>query len=1467
MSKNVDTPGITKKRFRQSMVDADTSKLPVLKGYLSKKNRHDAMQTRYFVTVNHYLNYYKNERRGKLLCSLDLLCVSDIEVTTRFGDIEISMSDGKLVSLKAKDNVEADEWVDNLKARHELYHTLPSHHKNQKSNESSMKKSDALKSLLQGYLKKMSPSRFRGWQERFFRLYNGEIRYYKTEPNDISELDGFNGQFFVTDIISVKAMNADPDCTEFNIALPQREFELQASNVGTMNKWMKGINDAIQVAKEKEQQEKKEQEGKVIEKVVNIPQCIREFDQQDPNERAAILQQEGVFAFEEKTEDMDDPDSVDNVMNICTEVLEELTDVVDACLSQSPKRYDVIQEYLQAYQGMLLFKVTNFTNEAEVGDLEAHEALRLMDFILAYTCLIDKAFKDNDDESLKALFNTDVFKEELNFLRDSYCIKAKPTLTNMCENIAKLTLQNPAKAINEGYGGKYHTPASVDLFSMINEYVAIAGRGGMKELQVEVIKMCLGGIKKYQKCMEEGIVGLEEPADALLLLCAIINDCDEIADNLDSNIEEQYEDLLEEFDIEKEMDAVRVQCQTLSRYSTGIIKNVIFKDLEEIEDHLFDLESWGKQENLDACISTIDDYLGDFVDRIVDISYLTLVGFCFSEIIKMYVKKLLEKFTKVKKIVKSKSSSSGGNYVEKEKLSDEQIEYIKHDMETLRVSFGEHINDGGSEMARKIFRQQWGVTCDIVDVLTTDLENIEQGVFVRIRSDLGLTKKTITPYVYAFVSTFLLLRNNVNETERHKVLEDCRKMMDAEEFTIENLRKMVNQMKNVELFSQHMSENAQNIATKLVESDGKVLIEQIYPNAYQQCIGDHDLLISLNKSKKRRDSLRTLTQTPLKSLGVVAGSTKGKMSKFSVSKAIFSFASSKKKAKKTSPSPTKKVAHEMPEEARQAIYKLYVDGTISKDEYESMINKHREFKDETLRMAEEAEKEALENQRLHELSKQGPFANAQALLQNGQITQEEYDQLIATIEGAKRAELGIDSSSKTRKRAESESTHNPLKAAKKMLDQGVITQAEYDEIAGKINQAKHEQEHGATLVSSPSSSPYDTNKGSNGNPFEPANPFLTKIDSNSSNDTQNGKEDDNLVDISLPPLPDEAEDDADAQTNGQMYNQDITDHSSILTHIKKMRGYLDKQNKHSSLKWNRRWLTVQYLEDEHDGDVKVQIAWHKNHNSEVLNSIPMVVVDRAWCKLQPGSYVDPDGVIKLPNQCTASIREQISEDDIKKGKKGQKNIFYIRACAGTDHERVLTLKSQSTSNMIEWVNNLNAVIKLLHKKKAAKNWSAVRKRVSVMFDELMSLEDDRDSTHDSFDDSFMSPLSSRSNGSPPSSGGTNSSRGRTGSGKRKKGIKSNRQSYFAVDDVALKRSVSGKHVTQKSSSNNSKNLNSILDELENLDMGVGAGKVRNSDSPQSHSSVSRSNVRNGGQNEKEDAAIVPGGGGGCCVIS
>ena len=152
---------------------------------------------------------------------------------------------------------------------------------------------------------------------------------------------------------------------------------------------------------------------------------------------------------------------------------------------------------------------------------------------------------------------------------------------------------------------------------MINEYVAIAGRG-MKELQVEVIKMCLSGIKQYQKCMEEGIVQFEDPADEC---CCYYhnNDCDEIADNLikisrintktywrNLTLKERW--MLFAFNAKAYHDFLPVQSECN------------FFKICEIEDKLFDTESWKSQENLDACLCTIDDYLSDFGDRLVDMS-------------------------------------------------------------------------------------------------------------------------------------------------------------------------------------------------------------------------------------------------------------------------------------------------------------------------------------------------------------------------------------------------------------------------------------------------------------------------------------------------------------------------------------------------------------------------------------------------------------------------------------------------------------------------------------------------------------------------------------------------------------------------------------------------------------------------------------------------------------------------------
>ena len=71
-----------------------------------------------------------------------------------------------------------------------------------------------------------------------------------------------------------------------------------------------------------------------------------------------------------------------------------------------------------------------------------------------------------------------------------------------------------------------------------------------------------------------------------------------------------------------------------------------------------------------------------------------------------------------------------------------------------------------------------------------------------------------------------------------------------------------------------------------------------------------------------------------------------------------------KSLKKKKPAQKSPTDHAMPEEAKRAMYKLFVDGKITKEDYETMINKHKEFESEAKQMAEESRKRAEEEERL-----------------------------------------------------------------------------------------------------------------------------------------------------------------------------------------------------------------------------------------------------------------------------------------------------------------------------------------------------------------------------------------------------------------------------------------------------------------------------------------------------------------------
>ncbi|CAH0473556.1 unnamed protein product [Peronospora belbahrii] len=102
--------------------------LPELKGYLSKKSRHDRWQRRYFEATTHYLTYYKNRESDKLLACIDLWRTQTIDfVPTDSNRLEFSIAIGdQSYLLKADSQNDAMRWVHGLHARQHRSEGTPS---------------------------------------------------------------------------------------------------------------------------------------------------------------------------------------------------------------------------------------------------------------------------------------------------------------------------------------------------------------------------------------------------------------------------------------------------------------------------------------------------------------------------------------------------------------------------------------------------------------------------------------------------------------------------------------------------------------------------------------------------------------------------------------------------------------------------------------------------------------------------------------------------------------------------------------------------------------------------------------------------------------------------------------------------------------------------------------------------------------------------------------------------------------------------------------------------------------------------------------------------------------------------------------------------------------------------------------------------------------------------------------------
>ena len=540
----------------------DKSNLPVLATKLLKKSRKGRWQTRYFRANNHYLIYFKTNKYEKICCCHDICKATVIELTGRFGYFEVEFEQDDVVSLKAKDLDEAEEWVENLIGRKQLFlqnreNGVGTTSMNTGAGARSERANTGTKGgiLLEGYLSKKSPSRFRGWQPRYFILGNGLIRYYKTKPTDENIDSDMQGSVHVAGLLSVLNVPSDKEQLSFVLKTQARTFELKASSSDECKQWIRAIDTAADRMKD-DDKALEETVHKVEEQIATaaLPQLIQKYDSTDIGERAESIMMHVITTFERNG-----TDSLDSMVQGLTECLEELTDLVDTCISVDPPRHDIIQEHISYYHGSILYKV-NEVKFMEEDQIKAHEALRVMDFVNAYSDLLKRASAAGAEVASFDAEEDDKVKDILTFLTGCYVSRAAPELENMCHNVSSFIINSPDKAIRDN-GGLYQTTAPIDLINMMNRYVEVSGRGGLDSLQARVFSMCLDGIVAYHHDVELHVTSMST-GDDLVFLCSIANDAETFSTSMEG-FEDEFIDLIDNNDLADDLENATEICSQL----------------------------------------------------------------------------------------------------------------------------------------------------------------------------------------------------------------------------------------------------------------------------------------------------------------------------------------------------------------------------------------------------------------------------------------------------------------------------------------------------------------------------------------------------------------------------------------------------------------------------------------------------------------------------------------------------------------------------------------------------------------------------------------------------------------------------------------------------------------------------------------------------------------------------------------
>ena len=164
------------------------------------------------------------------------------------------------------------------------------------------------------------------------------------------------------------------------------------------------------------------------------------------------------------------------------------------------------------------------------------------------------------------------------------------------------------------------THAPVDLFNMVNETLTLSKSSGLEKLEAAALFSCMGTVEDYISSVLQRVELIElSTAGGLKFLCALLNDCGSIIEQID-NLSEDYEKLATAYDVKFE--PIMLLYDKAAKELTECIARLIFDDISPLTEKLcttahFEPEEAGVVEMICA---TIEDYLND-LERVVERLY------------------------------------------------------------------------------------------------------------------------------------------------------------------------------------------------------------------------------------------------------------------------------------------------------------------------------------------------------------------------------------------------------------------------------------------------------------------------------------------------------------------------------------------------------------------------------------------------------------------------------------------------------------------------------------------------------------------------------------------------------------------------------------------------------------------------------------------------------------------------------